>query len=249
MKNILAILSTSAVALLLLYVVALLPPMGDATNPTNLNIVPRYLEHGEQEAGTKNIITGILFNYRGYDTMGEVAIIYAASAGVLAVLGMNKKNIRTFMERSVVEFSFIIRTAVIFLMPFIILFSIFMILYGTTLPGGGFQGGAIIGAGTIIFTIVFGFREATNRINARFITILKSTAIVAFFLVGSVGVIQGTNFLTYMLPQLSTPAQPIVRTLLLRIVQVAIGIDVGIIFTSIFFAMLGEEEKDVEHAR
>ena len=127
MKNVFAVLSTSAVVVLLLYVAVLLPPMGDAGNPTNLNVVPRYLKQGEQEAGTKNIIAGIIFNYRGYDTMGEVAIICAASTGVLAVLGMVKKNSRTFVEQSDVKFSFIIRTAVVFLMPFIILFSIFMV--------------------------------------------------------------------------------------------------------------------------
>ena len=249
MKNVLAVLSTSAVAVLLLYVVVLLPPMGDADNPTNLNVVPHYIEHGEQEAGTKNIITGILFNYRGYDTMGEVAIICAASTAVLAVLGIGKKNSRTFVDQSDVKFSYITRTAVIFLIPFIILFSIYIVIYGTTLPGGGFQGGAIIAAGIIIFTIVFGFHEATNRIQSRFRTVLASAGIVAFFLVGTAGVIGGANFLTYILPQLSTQIQPVVRTLMLLIVQFGVGIDVGIIFTSILFAMLREEEKNVEHAR
>jgi len=251
MKNVLAVLSTGAVAAFLLYIVALLPSMGDAGNPTNLNIAPRYLEHGEQEVGTRNIVTGVLLNYRGYDTMGEIAIICAASAGVLAVLGTGKrKSAYAFMDLSDVKLSFIIRTAVMFLMPLIILFSIFTVLYGTTLPGGGFQGGAIIGAGTIIFTMVFGFREATNRMPARFRTLLESTAIVVFFLVGTAGVIGGANFLTYILPQLSTQIQPAVRTLMLLVVQFGIGIDVGMIFTSILFALLREEEtNDMECAR
>ena len=251
MKNVLAVLSISAVAVLLLYVVALLPPMGDTDNPTNLNIVPRYLEHGEQEVGTRNIVTGVLLNYRGYDTMGEVAIICAASAAVLAVLGRGKKkSAHAFVDQSGVKLSFIIRTAVIFLIPFVILFSIFTVLYGTTLPGGGFQGGAIIGAGIIIFTTVFGFWEATNRMPSRFRTILESTAIMAFFLVGTAGIIGGANFLTYILPQLSTQIQPAVRTLMLLIVQFGIGIDVGMIFTSILFALLREgETNDVECAR
>jgi len=250
MKNILAVLSTSAVAALLLYVVVFLPPMGDMGNPTNLNITPHYLEHGEQEVGTRNIVAGVLLNYRGYDTMGEVAIICAASAGVLAVLGKNKKRkAHTFVDRSSIKVSFVTRTAVVLLMPFIILFAIYTVLYGSTLPGGGFQGGAIIGASTIIFTVVSGLREATNRIPTRFKTLLESTAITAFFLVGTVGIIGGANFLTYILPQLSTQIQPTVRTLMLLIVQFGIGIDVGVIFTSILFALLREEEiNDVECA-
>ncbi|HEU65361.1 MAG TPA: hypothetical protein ENN57_01685, partial [Chloroflexi bacterium] len=114
MKKVLAILLTGVLAVLLLYVVALLPPMGDAGNPTNRYVVPRYLEQGEQEAGTKNIVAAIVFNYRGYDTMGEVAIFSAALAGVLAVLGVGRKKIaRVFIDQSRVKFSFISRTAVI----------------------------------------------------------------------------------------------------------------------------------------
>jgi len=242
-KNILAVLSTSIVAVLLLYVVALLPPMGDTDNPTNLNTAPRYLEHGEQEVGTRNIVTGVLLNYRGYDTMGEVVIISMALVAILAVLGTSKKkDSPAFVDQSRVKFSVIIRVTVVFLMPFIILFSIYTVLYGTTLPGGGFQGGAIIGVSTIIFSIVFGVGEATSRIPARFRLLLESTAVVAFFLVGTAGIIGGANFLTYILPQLSTQIQPTVRTLMLLVIQVCIGIDVGMIFTSIFLALLREEE-------
>jgi multicomponent Na+:H+ antiporter subunit B len=224
--------------------------MGGATNPTNLNVAPRYLEHGEQEAGTSNIITGILFNYRGYDTLGEVAIISAAAAGVIAVLGQSKKNSRVFVDQVDIKLSFIIRTAVKLLMPVIILFAIFIVAFSSTLPGGGFQGGAIIGAGTIIFTTVFGFHEATNRISSRFKKIAGSAAIVAFFFVGTIGVIGGTNFLTYVLPQLSIHTQPAIRTLMLYVIQFGVGIEVGIIFTSIFFALLGDgEPNDVEYAR
>ena len=250
MKHVLAVISTGAIAAILLYVVALLPPMGDASNPTNLNIVPRYLEHGEQEVGTGNIVAGVLLNYRGYDTMGEVVIIFSAAATVIAVLGKStKKSAHAFADRSSVKVSFIIRTAVIFLMPLIILFAIYTVLYGTTLPGGGFQGGAIIGATIIIFTMVFGLQESTNRIPSRFRIPLEGTAIMAFFLVGTAGVIGGANFLTYILPQLSAQSQPAVRTLMLFVVQFGIGIDVGVIFTSIFFAMLREEEtNNVEFA-
>lgn len=250
MKKILAVLFTCVLAVLLLYVAALLPPMGDADNPTNRHVVPRYLEHGEQEAGTRNIVAAVVFNYRGYDTMGEVAIFSAALAGTLAVLGASRRKIaRTFIDQSGVEFSFISRTAVILLLPLIILFSIYIILYGIDLPGGGFQGGAIIGAGVMIFTITFGFSEAQSLIPHHVRIILESTAISAFFVVGTAGVIGGANFLTYILPQLSTQIQPIVRDLMLLALLFGVGIKGGMVFTSIFFALLTEKEtNDVEYA-
>lgn len=250
MKNALAVFVTVIVAALLLYVVSFMPPMGAVDNPTNVHIVPRYLQRGEQEVGTGNIVTGVLLNYRGYDTMGEVAIISAASIAVIAVLGTSKKkNPLIFLDRSDVKVSYVTRTVVMFLIPFIIIFSVFIVLYGTTLPGGGFQGGAIIGAGIIIFTMVFGYWEARNRLPSRFRTLLESTAFISFFLVGTISVIGGANFLTYILPHLSEQVQPIMRTIMLTVIQFGIAIDVGIIFTSIIFNLLREEETDnVEYA-
>ena len=250
MKRVLALLFTAALAAVLLYVVALLPPMGDAENPTNQHVAPRYLEHGQQEAGTRNIVTAIVFNYRGYDTMGEVAIFSAALAGVFAVLGLSRRKFaRAFIDQSAVKFSFISRTAVVLLLPLIILFLIYIILYGTDLPGGGFQGGAIIGAGVMIITITFGFYRAQERIPHHVRTILESTAISAFFIVGTVGVIGGANFLTYIVPDLSAQTQPPVRELMLLVLLFAVGIKGGTVFTSILFALLREEEtNDVEHA-
>jgi len=249
-KKILALLLTCALAALLLYVVALLPPMGDADNPTNRHVVPRYLEQGEEEAGTRNIVAGVVLNYRGYDTMGEMAILSAALAGIFAVLGTGRKKVgNAFIDRSGVQFSFISRTAAVLLIPLIMLFSIYVIIYGTDSPGGGFQGGAAIGAGIMISTVAFGFNTAQNRLPHHVRMILEGTAISAFFLVGSAGAVGGGNFLTYMLPSLATQIQATFRTAMLLVLEFGIGITVGVICTSILFALLREEETyNVEHA-
>ncbi len=245
MKNFVAMLFIGVLAVLLLYVVTLLPPMGNKDNPTNLNVIPRYLEHGEREAGTENIVTGILLNYRGYDTMGEVTVIFSALVAVLAVVSRGKKKaLYAYVDRSNVKSSVIVRVAVRFLVPFIILFSIYTILHGDVLPGGGFQGGAVIGASLIIFTIVFGLRESTRRIPARLRIPLEGSAVMTFFVIGILGIIGGANFLTYILPQVSAQIQPAVRTWMLLIMEVGIGVGGAMIFISILFALLREEEAN-----
>ncbi len=251
MKKAVALVFTCALAVLLLYVVALLPPMGDADNPTNRHVAPRYLEQGEQEAGTRNFVAAVILNYRAYDTMGEVAIFSAALAGIFAVLGVGRRRIGSaaFLDRSGVSFSVVSKTAAVLLIPLIILFSLYVIVYGMDLPGGGFQGGAAIGAGVMIATVAFGFRAAQSRITHSMRIMLEGTGISAFFLIGTAGVISGASFLTYALPPLSGELQTTVRTAMLLIVQFGIGIKVGVICTSILFALLREEEpSDVEHA-
>jgi len=251
MKKALALLFIGGLAATLLYAVALLPPMGDPDNPSNRHIVPRYHEHGHEEAGTGNLVAAVILNYRAYDTMGEVAIFSAALAGILAVLGLGKKRIgRSFIDRAGVTFSPISGTTVLLLMPLIIVFSIYTILYGTDLPGGGFQGGAAVGAGVMISAAAFGFHRVQMRITHHIRIILESTAISAFFIVGTVGVIGGASFLTYLLPALSPDSQPVLRTVMLLVIQFGIGIKVGIVCTSILFALLREEDtSNVEHAR
>lgn len=250
MKRALAMLSVSALAVLLLYAVALLPSMGDADNPTNQHIAPRYLERGPQEAGTRNIVAGVLLNYRGYDTMAEVAIFSAALAGVFAVLGRGRKRIgTTFIDSWGVEFSIVSKTTAAVLIPLILLVSLYTIVHGLDLPGGGFQGGAAIGAGVMVSTVAFGFGRAQHRMPHHTRIILESAAISAFFLVGTIAVISGANFLTYTLPGVGAQAQAIVRTTMLLIVQFGIGIKVGAVVTSVFFALLREREAhDVERA-
>lgn len=250
MKKAVTLIFIGGLAAALLYTVALLPPMGDADNPTNLHIVPRYHERGMEEAGTGNLVAAVVLNYRGYDTMVEVSIFSAALAGIFAVLGTVRKRIsRSYIDRTGVRFSFISGTTVLLLMPLIIVFSVYTILYGADLPGGGFQGGAAIGAGVMISSVAYGFHRAQRRLSYHVRIILESTAISAFFIVGTVGVIGGAAFLTYMLPALTPGSQSVLRTAMLLVVQFGIGIKVGVICTSILFALMREEDTlDVEHA-
>ncbi len=45
-----------------------------------------YIEHGVEEVGGTNIVTDIVFDYRGYDTIGEATVLFTAIAGAIALL-------------------------------------------------------------------------------------------------------------------------------------------------------------------
>jgi multicomponent Na+:H+ antiporter subunit B len=246
MKKVIALLFIGALLVLLLYVIGNMPGMGDEDTPTNRNVIPRYLEKAEEECGTTNVITGVILNYRGYDTMGEVTVIFTGLAGVLAIIGRERKGRNyAYTDFSEIHSSVIVRTAVGFLVPFILLFSIYTILHGDISPGGGFQGGAIIGASLIIFTTIFGLWESTTRIPQLLRFPLEGAALLSFFTVGVVGMLGGGNFLTYMLPRLATSLQPAVRTWLTLVVEIGIGVGGAMVFVSILFALLREEDKVV----
>jgi len=215
-----------------------MPPFGDPTNVTNRHVVPRYLGKGVEEAGAPNIVTGIILNYRGYDTMGEVTVIFTALTAVLAVLKREDvKTSTTMVAASPIRPSLIVTTVVKLLVPFIILFAIYTILHGDVSPGGGFQGGAVIGASMIAFTLIFGLLTYMRKIRLAVKVPLESAAILSFALAGFIGLFFGQNFLTFLIPGFSHGAQYLLRHAMLLLIEVGIGVATGTIFGSIFASL------------
>ncbi len=64
-----------------------LPPFGDAANPVHHRVADHYLEETYHEIGVPNVVTAVLASYRGYDTMGETTVVFAAAVGVMLLLG------------------------------------------------------------------------------------------------------------------------------------------------------------------
>jgi multicomponent Na+:H+ antiporter subunit B len=245
MKRLVSLFFIGALALLLLYVVSRMPPMGDPGNPTATRVVPRYLERAEEETHARNVVTGIIINYRGFDTLGEVTVIYCALAAVLAVLGREKRGrIRDYVELSGFPSSVIVRTMVALVVPFILLFSLYTILHGEISPGGGFQGGAVIGASMIIFTTIYGLHLSSVKVSQGLRSPLEGSAVITFFLVGVLGLFGGGNFLTYAWPKVSQALHPALVTWLTVLVEVGIGLGGAMVLVSILFAMVREEGAD-----
>ena len=69
-----------------------LPALGDPTAIANLHVAPRYIEDSGREVGVPNIVTSVLASYRGYDTLGEVTVIFTAGIGVLILLGRGRRR-------------------------------------------------------------------------------------------------------------------------------------------------------------
>ena len=67
---------------------------GDPDTPSQQHVAPRYIEQGQAETGVPNLVTAVLASYRGYDTLGEVTVIFTAGIGVLLLLGRERRGKR-----------------------------------------------------------------------------------------------------------------------------------------------------------
>ena len=134
-------------------------------NPRAVEVTERYVEQGLQETGATNIVAGMILDYRAFDTLGESHVLFTALICVMILLRRDSKNMRTAYEdyyRIRQEDYFptdrdpILRRVGFVLVPCILLFGIYILLNGQISPGGGFSGGAVLGAGLVIFASSFG---------------------------------------------------------------------------------------------
>ncbi|MBN2331820.1 MAG: hypothetical protein JXO49_07120 [Deltaproteobacteria bacterium] len=78
-----AVLMTGA---LLIYGIHDMPAWGDPHSPANSHVSPRYIEEALETTATPNIVTAVLADYRGYDTLGETTVIFTAAMACLFLL-------------------------------------------------------------------------------------------------------------------------------------------------------------------
>lgn len=96
------------------------------------------------EDGSANVVTSIVVNYRSFDTLGEVTVLFTAALGVGIILAGTKR--KGFGR----EASFILRTSSGILLPLIFTFGAYIFIHGHLTPGGGFPGGTILAAGILL---------------------------------------------------------------------------------------------------
>ena len=68
-----------------------MPNFGDPEAPIHQHVAPRYIQQSGDEIGVPNIVTSVLASYRGFDTLGEVVVVFTAACGVLALLGRRRR--------------------------------------------------------------------------------------------------------------------------------------------------------------
>jgi multicomponent Na+:H+ antiporter subunit B len=119
------------------------------------------------------------------------------------------------------------------LIPFIQLYGIYIIVHGKIAPGGGFQGGVIIGASVILYVIVFGMEEGRKWVSQKVSDILNSTGVLLFGGIGLLCILAGGMYLEYT--KLSE-ANPILASKLgIYGIEIGIGITVAAVMIILFF--------------
>lgn len=193
----------SAVILILLVTVSFLPEFGNPDNPVNNEVSERYILYGLEETGAVNIVTGMILDYRAFDTFGESAVLFTAATLVMFLMKEDRK--KGTLSNKMKKYRKLSRDPIVknvakYVIPCLIVFGLYVILNGHLSPGGGFSGGAIIGASFILYSSSFGYDEIKHVITEKFVKLVIFFSFTFYALAKGYSFFTGANHLETGIP-------------------------------------------------
>ena len=171
------------------------PTYGSVTNPTNNEVVERYVGSAHHETGAENVIAGMILNYRGFDTFGESCVLFLAVCSVMQLLWATDDKIKAEGEKSKREAKsdLILATCGKLIVPFVLVFGVCILFNGHISPGGGFSGGSVLGASVILFAVTYGSKATGRFFTKSVFNIIRISGLMIYAIMFGVYIYQGAN--------------------------------------------------------
>ncbi|MFC4852856.1 DUF4040 domain-containing protein [Actinophytocola glycyrrhizae] len=220
----------------LIYAAQDLPEFGAADTPVQTHpVTDVYLRQSQEDIGIPNTVTSVLASYRGLDTLGELVVVFTAGVAVLLLLEpiMRVDEARRQTVLDLADYR-VLRVISRMLMPFILLFALYVLFHGDYGPGGGFQAGVIFATGFVLYGLVFGMDKAQQVLPRAALRTLVPVGLVLYAGLGVVNMVLGGAFLDYDTLSPDDPKAGQHAGILL--VETSIGITVAAVMTSIFLS-------------
>lgn len=205
---------------------------GEAKVDDEDSVANRYIRNGTEETGSSNLVTSVVVNYRGFDTLGEVTVLFLASTGVAALISILPKEEK---KKKGPKPSLIMNLGSRVIIPLIVLFGAYVFLHGHLSPGGGFQGGVIIASAFLLYLIT---RHKTIS-SHKTLAITESLAGLSFVGIGIIGLAVSGIFLDNVIEGFGEVGE-LVSGGLLPLIYIAIGFKVGSEMSGLVERMRGD---------
>ena len=196
----------------------------------NETVTGHYIENTKNETGAINAVTAIVVEYRGFDTLGEVTVLFTAFTGVSMLLySLHQRRKRR-------EANLILKEGSKIVLPFILLTGAYIFIHGHLTPGGGFPGGSVIASGFLLMMVAY----PKYFLKESRVSITESVAGMIFVLIGMLGLVFASYFLENFL-SLGDVGR-LFSAGIIPIIYIAIGFKVGAELSGIMNNLKGVEE-------
>jgi multicomponent Na+:H+ antiporter subunit B len=184
---------------------------------TPMGVGHAILHDTPAEIGSANIVTAVVLAYRGIDTMGELAILFAAAsvAGLVLGLGQQARN------KPRKDAGLVLRAGSDLLFPLLVTVGFYIVAHGHLTPGGGFQGGVVLAAAFFVSFLA----RAERQPSPLALTLLEGLAGALFIGIGLAAMINGGPFLQPLLDK--GVLGHLVSAGTLPLLYLAVGLKVG----------------------
>ena len=209
--------------------------MGSIENPTTVGAY--YLSKTPSELSVANVITAIVVNYRGFDTLGEVSVLFLAATGLGSILYRRRKK-GEHPEVITKPASQLLQSGSKLIYPAILVLGAYVFIHGHLTPGGGFQGGAIIATGLLLMMMAYKDFEIRHNV----LTWVESIAGITFVSLGLTGLVYGKSFLENFLP--TGNINDVVSGGIIPIIYIAVGFKVAAELAGVLETLLSNKEND-----
>jgi multicomponent Na+:H+ antiporter subunit B len=201
-RETLFLVAGAGLVLFLLWGVAGLPHFGGYHR-----LYGRYLvAHGVHQRHATNVVNSIVFDYRGFDTIGEEFILFASVIGVTVLLRQQRDESegtpQDWVEgRRPAETSDAVRVATLGLLAPATVLGIYIVAHGNLTPGGGFQGGAALVAAPLVLYLAGRYLMLRSVHPMSALDLSEGTGAGGFAVVGLVGLATGAAYLANVFPK------------------------------------------------
>jgi multicomponent Na+:H+ antiporter subunit B len=190
-----------ALAWLLLWGLSGLPDFGNYRGPYGLVLN----EVAVQESHATNVVAATTFDYRGFDTLGEEFILFAAVMGVALILRAQREEEEEppedeAQDRRPPHDSDAVRELCLGLVAPAVLFGLYVVAHGHLSPGGGFQGGVVLASAPLFMYLGGEYRGFRTVSPETLIEVGEGIGAGAYVVIGLLGLISGAAFMHNFLP-------------------------------------------------
>ena len=177
----------------------LLPTIGDPDSAPNTHISKVFIEEGPEQTDAANLVTGVLADYRGFDTFLETTVMYLAGFAVAMVLSnWLRKHWNADIFRATESFGGIdVKVTMPFIILFLLLYAAYVLFHGEVSLGGGFQAGALIALAFILYTLIGNLELNTVMLTQHFAVCVGGIGVMIYGVTGLVPLFYGGKFLEY----------------------------------------------------
>lgn len=195
------------------------------------------------ETASANAVTSVVVSYRGFDTLGEVTVLFLAATGIGLLFGGRERSRSDGVAQPSSLPNEMLVTGVRLLFPVLLLLGLYVVLHGHLSPGGGFQGGVIIATAFFLRMLA----ERGFALNRSLVGLLESLSGSGFVLIGLLGLmLLGTaTFLGNFLPHPVADMGRLLSAGVIPLVYALVGVKVGAEVAAIFGDML---EREAPHS-